>query len=182
VLARGVPWILNFSPPGQRQVAAFHRFPDPDGWASPFSAPPHLSDNRQVCFYWVVDTSRRRAVNLTLGTCTLTGGVGSEFVQSMVTVRSHYARHFATCLSTDYCVQNREFDPLDIVSNLLGSGLGLLLCAWYHRRMLERRRLAKSYQPVATANDVEFDQEAEELHDIEAARSPSPTVSGVEGV
>jgi hypothetical protein len=42
--------------------------------------------------------------------------------------------------------------------------------------MLERRRAAKAYQPVATADDVEFDQEAEELHDIEAARSPSPMV------
>ncbi|KAA8893958.1 hypothetical protein FN846DRAFT_459709 [Sphaerosporella brunnea] len=109
-----------------------------------------------VCFYWVVDTSRRRVVNFTLGVCTLTGGVGSEFVQSVVS--------------------SREFDPLDIVSNLIGSALGLLLCAWYHRRMLERRRLAKSYQSISTAEDVEFDQEAEELHDIEAGHPPDPVV------
>lgn len=108
-----------------------------------------------VCFYWILDASRRRVVNLTMGVCTLVGGVGSEFVQSMVT--------------------KREFDPLDIVSNLLGSGLGLLLCSWYHRRMLERKRLAKLYQPVPAADDLESENNSEELHDLEAATAGTRT-------
>ncbi|KAI5855253.1 hypothetical protein BZA05DRAFT_391021 [Tricharina praecox] len=102
-----------------------------------------------VCFYWILDASRRRVVNLTMGVCTLVGGVGSEFVQSVAT--------------------SREFDPLDIVSNLLGSGLGLLLCTWYHRRMLERKRLTKLYQPVSAEDDVEFENNGEELQDLEAS-------------
>jgi hypothetical protein len=40
--------------------------------------------------------------------------------------------------------------------------------------MLERKRLAKSYQPVA-ADDVEFDQEVQELQDIEAGPSTPHT-------
>lgn len=69
------------------------------------------------------------------------------------------------------------FDSLDIVANLSGSGLALVTCAWYHRRMLERKRLVKNtYQPVAgddgleqdgTTADVEFDQ-GQELEDLEA--------------
>jgi len=107
-----------------------------------------------VCFYWILDATRRRVLNFTLGICTLLGGFGSEFIQNVVT--------------------NRQFDSLDILSNLIGSGLGLLLCTWYHRRMLERKRLAKSYQPVA-ADDVEFDQEVQELQDIEAGPSTPHT-------
>lgn len=42
--------------------------------------------------------------------------------------------------------------------------------------MLERKRLAKSYQPVA-GDDVEFDQEAQELQDIEAGPSSASAPS-----
>lgn len=70
--------------------------------------------------------------------------------------------------------QKRAFDPLDILSNIIGSAAGLLLCTWYHRRMLERKRLAKNpYQPVSGDDDVEFDQGAEELRDLESAGGPS---------
>lgn len=66
---------------------------------------------------------------------------------------------------------------MDILANLIGSGLAILICAWYHRRMLERKRLARNtYQPVdgsdevdldnATA-EVEFDQ-GQEMADLEA--------------
>jgi len=122
-----------------------------------------------------------------MGVCTLVGGVGSEFVQSKVSVRfpnnctrffnnSHYQR----------ISQNREFDPLEIVSNLLGSGLGLLMCTWYHRRMLERKRLTKLYQPVSTEGDVEFENDGEELQDLEAgtpqrAHTDMPPVLGEAG-
>lgn len=47
-----------------------------------------------------------------------------------------------------------------------------MICTWYHRRMLERKRLAKlTYQPVA-GDEADADNEdmGEELRDIEAAR------------
>ena len=37
----------------------------------------------------------------------------------------------------------RDFDPIDIVANIIGSSLALALCQWYHKRMLERRRRRK---------------------------------------
>jgi hypothetical protein len=39
-----------------------------------------------VVFYWIIDTSRKRCINLTLITCTLLGGVGSEFLQALLPV------------------------------------------------------------------------------------------------
>ena len=42
----------------------------------------------------------------------------------------------------------REFDPLNIAANILGSLAGLGLCSIYHRRMLDRRRKAKGYGVV----------------------------------
>lgn len=37
----------------------------------------------------------------------------------------------------------RNFDPFDIVANVVGSAGAIGLCGWYHRRMLERRRQAR---------------------------------------
>lgn len=74
-----------------------------------------------VVFYWVVETTRRRALQLTLTTCTFVLGVGSEILQ-------------------DTLPNGRAFDVYDILANLLGSVSAALCCAWYHRRMLERKR------------------------------------------
>ncbi|PHH87938.1 hypothetical protein CDD83_8215 [Cordyceps sp. RAO-2017] len=95
-------------------------------------------------FYWIVDTNRRRTVNMTLVVCTLILGVGSEFVQS-------------------FLPNDRDFDMYDIVANLVGSLAALGLCSWYHRRMLERRRKRKSYHPVPgeDGTDVELGQDHE---------------------
>lgn len=43
---------------------------------------------------------------------------------------------------------DRDFDPFDILANVVGSGLALAACSWYHRRMLERRRRNKHYDVV----------------------------------
>ncbi|PFH56378.1 hypothetical protein XA68_16597 [Ophiocordyceps unilateralis] len=96
-----------------------------------------------VVFYWIVDTNRRRTLNMTLVVCTLILGVGSEFVQS-------------------FLPNDRDFDLYDIVANVVGSLAGLGLCSWYHRRMLERRRKRKSYTAVPDEDGVELlpDQEA----------------------
>lgn len=56
------------------------------------------------------------------------------------------------------CFQiKREFDPYDIVANVLGSGLAIALCNWYHKRMIERKRAARGYNAVA--GDDELDVE-----------------------
>lgn len=50
----------------------------------------------------------------------------------------------------------RDFDPFDILFNVLGSTGALLLCSWYHKRMLERRRKNKHYDIVPGEEDVEL--------------------------
>ncbi|KAK3990982.1 hypothetical protein QBC44DRAFT_324557 [Cladorrhinum sp. PSN332] len=77
-----------------------------------------------VVFYWVVDTNRRRTLNLTLIVCTACLGVGSEFLQG-------------------FLPNGRDFDLYDILANLAGSLSGLGLCSWYHKRMLERKRVRR---------------------------------------
>ncbi|KAJ6441149.1 VanZ like family protein [Purpureocillium lavendulum] len=97
-----------------------------------------------IVFYWIVDTNRRRTLNMTLVVCTLVLGVGSEFVQS-------------------FLPNDRDFDIYDIVANVVGSLAGLGLCYWYHKRMLERRRQRKTYNavPGEDADDVELGQDQE---------------------
>ncbi|KAF4987590.1 hypothetical protein FGRMN_10272 [Fusarium graminum] len=91
-----------------------------------------------VVFYWVVDTNRRRVMNMTLVVCTIVLGVGSEFVQSFLD-------------------NGREFDLYDIVANVIGSLLGVGLCSWYHKRMLERKRRRRySAIPGEDEGDVEL--------------------------
>lgn len=75
-------------------------------------------------FYWVLDTTRRRVLHLTVIVCTLTLGIGSEIVQSLVP-------------------NGRSFDPFDILANIVGSLGAVGLCTWYHKRMLERRRKSR---------------------------------------
>ncbi|KAF7922201.1 hypothetical protein BTUL_0089g00190 [Botrytis tulipae] len=82
-----------------------------------------------VVFYWILDTSRRRNLNFTLIICTGILGVGSEFLQG-------------------FLPNGRTFDFYDIVANIVGSLAGVALCSWYHLRMLERKRLAKTYHVV----------------------------------
>ena len=76
-----------------------------------------------ITFYWILDTSRRRVLNLTLATVTGVLGLGSEIVQGFVT--------------------SRQFDPLIIAANLAGSLAALGLCSLYHKRMLDRKRQAR---------------------------------------
>ncbi|EJT75846.1 hypothetical protein GGTG_05775 [Gaeumannomyces tritici R3-111a-1] len=83
-----------------------------------------------IVFYWIVDTNRRRTLNLTLTVCTGALGVGSEFLQAILP-------------------NDRDFDVYDIVANLVGSLAGLGLCSWYHKRMLERKRVRRGYGAVA---------------------------------
>ncbi|RPA99213.1 hypothetical protein L873DRAFT_1907910 [Choiromyces venosus 120613-1] len=95
-----------------------------------------------ACFYWILDTSRRRVFNLSFFICTLFLSIFSEFLQTLLSVR--------------------KFDPWDILADIFGSLSALAICTWYHKRMLERKRQAKGYQGVAV-------DEGDELADLEAA-------------
>ncbi|RSL90665.1 hypothetical protein CDV31_015635 [Fusarium ambrosium] len=103
-------------------------------------------------FYWVVDTSRRRTLNMTLVVCTLVLGVGSEFVQGFLD-------------------NGREFDLYDIVANIIGSFAGLGLCTWYHKRMLERKRQRRRY--TAVPGEDQGDVELGEGHETGVVEGPS---------
>lgn len=91
-----------------------------------------------VAFYWIIDTNRRRTLNLTVVVCTLCLGVGSEFLQG-------------------FLPNGRDFDPYDIVANLVGSLAALGLCSWYHLRMLERKRLRRQYNAVPGEEDGDLE-------------------------
>ncbi|KAK6593739.1 hypothetical protein H4I95_11131 [Botrytis cinerea] len=95
-----------------------------------------------IVFYWILDTSRRRNLNFTLIICTGILGVGSEFLQG-------------------FLPNGRTFDFYDIVANIVGSLAGVALCSWYHLRMLERKRLAKTYHvvPGDEEQDLELGRE-----------------------
>ncbi|KAF2764286.1 hypothetical protein EJ03DRAFT_331961 [Teratosphaeria nubilosa] len=77
-------------------------------------------------FYWILETSRRRVINLTLIVCTAGLSIGSEFVQA-------------------FLPNGRDFDPFNVLANVVGSALALGLSSWYHKRMLERKRKNKHY-------------------------------------
>ncbi|RKF64358.1 Uncharacterized protein C11E3.10 [Erysiphe neolycopersici] len=90
-----------------------------------------------TCFYWILDTSRRRSFNLTLLVCTGFLGVGFGFIQSLLS-------------------NGHALDLYVILANLIGSLSALGLCSWYHVRMLGRKRLAKQYKVVAQ-DEVELE-------------------------
>ncbi|KAI1469117.1 uncharacterized protein F4812DRAFT_319871 [Daldinia caldariorum] len=112
-----------------------------------------------IAFYWIIDTNRRRTLNFTVVVCTLGLGIGSEFLQG-------------------FLPNGREFDPYDIVANIVGSLAGLGLCSWYHLRMLERKRTRRQYNavPGEDPTDLELGE------DIEAQEEGVMSAAGNERV
>lgn len=110
----------------------------------------HLANTMclKISFYWILETSRRRVIHITLLTCTAALAIGSEVVQALLP-------------------NGRDFDPFDILANVVGSTLALLLCSWYHKRMLERRRANKHYDIVAGEDDEEGGVPGEGERDVE---------------
>ncbi|KAJ5489926.1 hypothetical protein N7453_010751 [Penicillium expansum] len=90
-----------------------------------------------VTFYWVLDTTRRRTLHVTLVVCTLGLGVGSEVIQGLLP-------------------NGRDFDIFDILANVVGSVGAVGLCNWYHRRMMERRRQSRYGIMEEGTEDVEL--------------------------
>ncbi|KAF2096905.1 hypothetical protein NA57DRAFT_25948, partial [Rhizodiscina lignyota] len=82
-----------------------------------------------LCFYWILETNRRRNLQLTLFVCSVVLGIGSEIVQGLLP-------------------NGRDFDPYDILANVTGSLAAVGLSSLYHKRMLERKRQAKQYTAV----------------------------------
>ncbi|KAF1837932.1 hypothetical protein BDW02DRAFT_565436 [Decorospora gaudefroyi] len=104
-----------------------------------------------LAFYWILETSRRKVLQLTFTLCTFGLGIASEVVQGLLPI-------------------HRDFDFYDIIANVLGSSLALAICNWYHKRMLERKRAARGYTAVA----------GDEEQDIELGESANEQESGVE--
>lgn len=74
--------------------------------------------------YWTPDLPRRLLLKIVFFFVTIFLSIASEVLQA-------------------WLPNDRDFDPLDIAANVVGSGLALTLCSWYHKRMLERRRKQK---------------------------------------
>lgn len=106
-----------------------------------------------VCFYWILDTSRRRSLNVTLIICTGVLGVGSEFLQGLIPDNG------------------RDFDVYDIFANIAGSLAALAMSSWYHKRMVDRKRTKKNYMAVPG-------DEADD-HDLELGEGLGGQESGV---
>ncbi|KAI9829577.1 MAG: hypothetical protein M1819_006082 [Sarea resinae] len=113
-----------------------------------------------ICFYWVVEASRRRALNFTLVVCTLFLGVGSEILQG-------------------FLPNGRNFDLYDIIANIVGSLGGLAVCSWYHKGMLERKRRSKHYQVVPGEDGGEGGEGTADLELGERAGGLEPQESGI---
>ena len=71
--------------------------------------------------------------------CTAGLSIGSEVVQGILP-------------------NGRDFDPYDILANVVGSTIAILLSTWYHKRMLERRRKNKHYDIVPGEEPAEEDE------------------------
>ena len=140
-----------------------HDKPKPKDGAHPPSSLPsdkllHLGNFFliSIAFYWIVDTSRRRTLHLTIVVCTIVLGIGSEILQALLP-------------------NDRSFDPFDVLANVVGSLVAVGLCTWYHKRMLDRRRKARFGALLDGAGeDVELG-----LNSAEGEGEPIPQESGV---
>ncbi|CBX98315.1 hypothetical protein IAQ61_010415 [Plenodomus lingam] len=136
-------------------ISAAARFSPPD-----YSIPTYKQSDKvlhfvaffllTISFYWILETSRRKVLQLTFTVCTLGLGITGEVVQGLLPI-------------------NRQFDYNDIVANVAGSLLAIAACNWYHKRMLERKRAARGYTAVA----------GDEERDIELGESVGGQESGV---
>lgn len=75
-------------------------------------------------FYFILDAARKRVLHITLVVCTVFLGLGSEVAQGLLP-------------------NDRQFDPWDVLANVLGSLAALGVANAYHKRAAERRRRAK---------------------------------------
>ncbi|KAF1973534.1 hypothetical protein BU23DRAFT_554159 [Bimuria novae-zelandiae CBS 107.79] len=111
-----------------------------------------------LTFYWILETSRRKVLQLTFMVVTLGLGVASEVIQGLLPI-------------------DRQFDYFDIVANVMGSLMALSLCNWYHKRMLERKRAARGYGAVAgDDHDVDIELGESRVEDGQESGIARPDV------
>ena len=97
-----------------------------------------------IAFYFILDTTRRRVLNLTLLVVTFFLALGSELIQGALP-------------------NGRNLDPLDIAANVGGSLAALGLCSVYHKRMLERKRRRKGYGVVPQEGEDDLELGGQEV-------------------
>jgi VanZ family protein len=51
-------------------------------------------------FYWIVEASRTRCINMTIVVCTVVGGIGSEFLQGFLPVSTYHQKSQSKNLTT----------------------------------------------------------------------------------
>ncbi|KAF1824835.1 uncharacterized protein K489DRAFT_351790 [Dissoconium aciculare CBS 342.82] len=111
-------------------------------------------------FYFTLDTPHRRLVlHLTLAFCTAGLSIGSEILQGALPNN------------------NRSFDPYDILANVAGSGIAVLLCSRYHKRMLERmrRRRREGLSDGDEEGGLVYEHHSQETGIVPAAEAPPVT-------
>ena len=113
-----------------------------------------------AAFYFILDTSRRRVLHLTLLICTVGLGIGAEILQGLLP-------------------NDRDFDAFDVLANVVGSLCALGLAGLYHKRAAERRRKAKYTALQSTVPAGEADLELGEAigarrDDTEDSMGPPP--------
>jgi len=110
-------------------------------------------------------------LQLTLLVCPLGLGIGSEILQGLLDVSiTHRPKTVTQHILIAHLIQNgREFDPYDILANILGSLAAIGLSTWYHKRMLDRKRAARSYHTVP----------GDDEHDLELGEGTGGLETGV---
>lgn len=130
-----------------------------------------------LTFYWILETSRRKVLQLTFTVCTLGLGCVSEVVQGLLPVSCGLLatpRHRWRDDRAEHEQIHRDFDYYDVLANVMGSVTALALCNWYHKRMLERKRAARGYGAVP--GDEELDIELGESSEGQESGVIRPTV------
>ena len=56
-----------------------------------------------------------------------------------------------------YWIPERFFEGLDMLANLMGATLGILIAQWIHRRLIPSLTTVASYQPVAVTSSHSVD-------------------------
>ncbi|KAF7338245.1 hypothetical protein MVEN_02049800 [Mycena venus] len=117
-------------------------------------------------FYFIFDTEeehrriwfwRNSALIITGFVCFFCGGILSEFVQSMLPVRSPrvwYQACNALLLNLRF-----QFQFGDVVANLLGSSVGLFTSYHLERYYRKRREIARLYQPLDSDSMSDLEDE-----------------------
>ncbi|TCD70317.1 hypothetical protein EIP91_003946 [Steccherinum ochraceum] len=107
-----------------------------------------VEDDARRIWYW-----RRSPIIFTGFVCFVLGGIVSEFIQSLL--------------------PQKEFQFGDIVANILGSSLGLLIAYYLERYYRHRREIHRLYRPLNTSVDSLSDEE----DDLEAGTQLLPLAS-----